>query len=417
MQNTDLLDKLGKGEKGGFRDYLRKNRKTLKEAFYSLFLTIITSVSAGIILASARDLLLAMPGLIILVPAILSMRGTIQGALGSRLGSALHLGLIKKFNFRDAVVRQNMLASTFLTAYLAVIIAVFAKILAIAFGIPSIGIFSLISISFVGSMVAMSILLYIISKILFHAYYKGWDIDTIQAPLVSSLGDFVTVPTLLVGAIVLSHITPFHFPISLLIFAFLLASIFYVWHLPAETQKILKESLPILAVSVTLSAAAGVLMQGNLRRLAEIPTILALIPAFTAQGGNIGSVFASRLSSEMHLGLIKPRFRIAGYAEHEISHTYLLGLVTFPLIGFLTYAAAVLANLPIATNPLLLIFVSLVSGAILSTMIVFATFYFSIKAYKSSIDPDNVLIPIVAGMGDLLGVACLFAVLRIMGVI
>ena len=111
----------------GFTEYLQRSRKTLKQAFSSLFLTILTSVLAGIILASSRDILLATPGLIILVPAILSMRGTIQGALGSRLGSALHLGLIKKFNFRDPIVRHNLLASILLSSYLAVMIAVFSK--------------------------------------------------------------------------------------------------------------------------------------------------------------------------------------------------------------------------------------------------------------------------------------------------
>ncbi|HIK02418.1 TPA: magnesium transporter [archaeon] len=401
----------------GFTEYLQRSRKTLKQAFSSLFLTILTSVLAGIILASSRDILLATPGLIILVPAILSMRGTIQGALGSRLGSALHLGLIKRFNFRDPIVQHNLLASILLSSYLAVMIAVFSKVISALLGIESIGIFSLISISFVGSTMAMLILLYAISKILFIAHRRGWDIDTIQAPLVSSFGDFVTIPSLLLSATALGFVAPFHFTISVLIVAFLIASIFFVWHLSSDIKRILKESLPILAVSVTLSAIAGVAMQGNLKKLVELPAVLALIPAFSAQGGNIGSVFASRLSSEMHLGLIKPKFKVAGYAEHEISHTYLLSLFSFPLIGALTYAIAVLAGLPVATNPMLLVFVSLVAGAILSTVVVFSTFYLSIKAYRSSIDPDNILIPIVAGMADVLGIVCLFVVLHIMGVI
>ncbi|HIJ97618.1 TPA: magnesium transporter, partial [archaeon] len=226
----------------GFTEYLQRSRKTLKQAFSSLFLTILTSVLAGIILASSRDILLATPGLIILVPAILSMRGTIQGALGSRLGSALHLGLIKRFNFRDPIVQHNLLASILLSSYLAVMIAVFSKVISALLGIESIGIFSLISISFVGSTIAMIILLYAISKILFIAHRRGWDIDTIQAPLVSSFGDFVTIPSLLLSATALGFVAPFHFTISVLIVAFLIASIFFVWHLSSDIKRILKES-------------------------------------------------------------------------------------------------------------------------------------------------------------------------------
>lgn len=401
----------------GFIEYLRKNRKTLKEASSALFVTILTSVFAGVILGTYRDTLLAIPGLIVLIPGILSMRGTIQGTLGSRLGSAFHLGLIKKPRLSDPIVRQNVAAAVAMSGYLAVVIGIYSAAITYFFHIKSVGLFSLIAISFVGTMLSMGILLMLTFLILFRAYSHGWDISTIHAPVVASFGDFVTIPVLLFTAIGLGSIATFHSTITVLIIAFVGGSAFYVLHLSSEFKRILKESLPVLFISAILSASSGLILQDNLKRLAQIPAVLALVPSFAAQGGNIGSVFASRLSSEMHLGLIKPKFKIIGTAEHEISHTYLFGLFAFPLIGLLTYAVAKLTGLPVPANPLLLLFVSLVAGALLSTVVVLTTFYLSIQAFKRAIDPDNILIPVVAGMADILGVVSLFVVLRLMGVL
>ena len=67
----------------------------LKESFPILLLCTIGGVIAGMILHDMENELDLMPGIFILLPAILGMRGNISGALGSRLGSALHLGLIE----------------------------------------------------------------------------------------------------------------------------------------------------------------------------------------------------------------------------------------------------------------------------------------------------------------------------------
>ena len=48
-------------------------------------MTVAVPLVASITLASITDTLKALPGLLILIPAILGMRGTVFGAIGARL--------------------------------------------------------------------------------------------------------------------------------------------------------------------------------------------------------------------------------------------------------------------------------------------------------------------------------------------
>ncbi|RKX70244.1 hypothetical protein DRP53_05580, partial [candidate division WOR-3 bacterium] len=81
----------------------RKRRIVSEILIQALPVVILTSVGeffAGSILGRLHERLELIPGLIILVPAVMDLRGNIGTALGSRLSSALHLGIIgKHFTF------------------------------------------------------------------------------------------------------------------------------------------------------------------------------------------------------------------------------------------------------------------------------------------------------------------------------
>src|SRR5207247_5687269 len=75
--------------------YLRSERRTLRQGFVALLFGSLTSFVAGITLANITGTLRELPGLLILTPAVLGMRGTIFGAIGARLGTSTHAGLFE----------------------------------------------------------------------------------------------------------------------------------------------------------------------------------------------------------------------------------------------------------------------------------------------------------------------------------
>src|SRR6476646_7179727 len=88
---------------------------------------------AGLTLGAITHTLEQLPGLLVLVPAAIGMRGNIFGALGSRLGTTIHTGTFRLSRRTDTVAGQNILASVALTLSVSFALAVLAKSVAVAF--------------------------------------------------------------------------------------------------------------------------------------------------------------------------------------------------------------------------------------------------------------------------------------------
>ena len=86
-----------------------------RQAFAALLVSSGGDLLAGLTLGAITGTLEDLPGLLVLVPAAIGMRGNIFGALGSRLGTSIHTGTFRLSWRRDTVVGQNILAAAALT--------------------------------------------------------------------------------------------------------------------------------------------------------------------------------------------------------------------------------------------------------------------------------------------------------------
>ncbi|HJR19452.1 MAG TPA: hypothetical protein VJ922_07010, partial [Actinomycetota bacterium] len=88
--------------------YWRAERVTLRQGMIALSVSAVGNLPTGLALGFMANRLEALPGLFILIPAAIGMRGAIFGALGSRLGTSIHAGLFR-FSFdRKGVLYQNV---------------------------------------------------------------------------------------------------------------------------------------------------------------------------------------------------------------------------------------------------------------------------------------------------------------------
>ena len=95
---------------------------------------------------------------------------------------------------------------------------------------------------------------------------------------------------------------------------------------------------------------------------------------------------------------------------------HILGLIIFTLIGSFAYIVSI--TLGIFTLPLhMMIIISITAGEILILIVNIITYNISIISFKKGIDPDNVTIPIITSVMDIMGVACLILVLTLMRII
>lgn len=398
--------------------------KPLKYSMIALFLSGLTDILAGWLMSISNELFLLLPGLIILIPGAIGIRGAIFGALGSRLGSAMHLGVIEQFSFRNKYIKNNVYAAMTLTVISSVFLGFLAGSFALFFGFRSISMLSIVLISFIGGIIAGIVLLLITFFTSFTAYRRGWDPDDVTSPLITALGDFITIPALLISAyLVLAFQPQLEFLFAVVMIASAVNIAFLVLsEMPPKTvfykegsfKVIVMQSILILLFSGALSTLSGVLLQSSIEKIVLLPSIIILIPAFLEEGGNIGNILASRISTKLHLGQMDIALKMGEETRKEFKSSYILALFIFPVVAALSYLFEIATGM--ATIGLFwMIFVSTLAGVILVSMVVIMTFFISVMSFKRNLDPDNVTIPIIMGIADILGVLSLLAVLMVFG--
>ncbi len=415
--------------KGAVNNFIRymKGQSSLKQSFGAIFLSIITSVLAGLFLGNLKETLLLLPGLIILIPGAMSMRGNIFGALGSRLGTALHMKRIDKFTLKSKYIKNNIYSSITLTIFTSIALAFIARTMLLLFGIKSAGLLHLMLISFIGGLASGLVLLVITFAIALTAEKRRWDPDNVTAPMITALGDFFTIPALALAAGFVIGVPTFYIMVMSVIVG-AVAVINLVMVFVAESshdalvfkegsyKKIVMQSIIIMLFAGTLSASAGLLLESNLHIIITVPIILTLIPAFLEEGGNVGSILSSRLSTQLNSGRLDAKLEINDEIKHEIINSYILSLMVFPTVSVMAYFIGGFIGIGGITLPGLL-FSATIAGLIVTTIVIAVSFFVSILSYKHNINPDNVAIPIITGTTDLIGVFTLLYVMQLLGIL
>lgn len=395
-----------------------------RQAPFSLLFCSFTGLLAGIGLSLMTDMLQALPGLMILIPPAIAMRGNIYSALVSRLGTSMHLGLFSPTLKRGGVLHQNAYTSLVLTLVLSVILGFLAKLAAEAFGMPDIGYLSLsgfILISVIAGLVSGIILLGISLLISVIGYHRNWDLDNMSSPIITSAGDMMTIPSLLFAALLLLKLNVFNelwslgswsSPVTLLSLIFTGTAVFWtvkgLKSNDAAVKRILAESIPMLFLCGVLGTVAGIALNVQLESLIALPVILIILPPFLGESNALGGILSARLSSMLHIGTIEPKSFPEKVVTANFAVIYLLSAVLFLFVGLIAYvASAHLGMLTPDISLLKILAISFLGGILCTTFLNLASYYIAILSFRFGMDPDNDTIPLITSLTDVVGVLCL----------
>jgi len=170
--------------------------------------------------------------------------------------------------------------------------------------------------------------------------------------------------------------------------------------------------LPVLVVLTAIELGSGIVLDTFEGTLLRYPTLLVLVPVTIGMAGNLGSILAARLSTALHLGLLSfdaADDRLVGNAVATIA----LAITVFPLVGagaWLLQSVLATARLPFLT----VVAVALLSGVVLAALAVAVTTVTTYAAYRFELDPDDIVIPVVTNVCDVLGVLVLFGAVRLL---
>jgi len=169
-----------------------------REALPILLVSATGGLFAGLVLGGMEAEIAQVPGLLLLVPAILATRGNVYGSLGARLGSALHQGLIDPaVTLRDDRLRGAVVAALLNGILVSVIAAVLAVGLLRFLGRPVAPLPTLVGITFLTGILSGILLTTAVVTVVVVGYRRGLNPDTLAGPVVTTTGDLVGLATLL----------------------------------------------------------------------------------------------------------------------------------------------------------------------------------------------------------------------------
>jgi mgtE-like transporter len=394
---------------------LRAEKRTLRQGLAALTLSTLASFVAGLTLGHITNTLTELPGLLVLIPAAVGMRGTIFGAIGARLGTSTHAGLFEVTLDRNGVLYQNIEVAMITTFTSALWLAILARLATLAFGQRSISIWDFVTISVVGGVLGSAFILLFTIGLSVLSYRRGYDLDAVSTPMVTALGDMGTLPTLFLA----TFITRNH-AVNAVVAAVCVAVCGYALIRAITTdlkpvRRIVAEMVAVILLTPLLDIAAGAVLQAKEPVLTALPGLLILIPPFVSQAGALGGILSSRLSSKLQLGLITPRGLPESPALLDAGLVVVFGVAIFTFIGAV---ALFLSNLTGLAHPGAgpMIGGTLLAGMLAMPVVIGVGYYLAIVTSRFGLDPDNQSVPIITSVMDLVGIVAVLIAMATLGV-
>lgn len=388
-----------------------------RQRFVALIIGVLIASSGGLVLALSEDTLSQLPGLLLLLPGAIALRGNIFGSMGSRLGTAAHMGTFGLSYRIDSVLIQNLLASGSLSLISSLILAVLAKGTASAFGLsPAMSLADFIVISVLGGVLS-SIALAAVTVVLSVGSVKyEWDLDNVVAPLVTTTGDLLTVPSLIFVSYLADRSDLTNGLALVIALVSIIVLIFSLRTSLERFRRVFRQSIPVLGLAVILDLIAGFVVEKRLKDLLEVEAVLILIPAFLGIAGALGGILSSRLSTQFHLGMDDASPLPSRSSSRGAIDLSILAVPIFIFSGVIAHLIAVVAD---QSTPGIakLILISAIAGSIVTLFVVAVAYYTTMGSFRFGLDPDTYGIPVVTSSLDLVGAFTVILAMVLTGVI
>ncbi|MBC7086301.1 MAG: magnesium transporter [Methanomethylovorans sp.] len=177
---------------------------------------------------------------------------------------------------------------------------------------------------------------------------------------------------------------------------------------------IVGRGFPILVTTSLVGLITGQILNYRLEQLISMPIILLLIPSLIKIGGDTGSMLGARISSALHMGFGE-NIGKNPVVRNSVLAAMIVGLTASSVLSIIVWLVGHLMGIGIGW--FLLFKICLLAGIIELTVVFFTTVVISFVSHRFGIDPDDTVIPIIATLGDLVGVTGIFVTLHLLNVL
>ncbi|CAF4605172.1 unnamed protein product [Rotaria sp. Silwood1] len=378
-------------------------------------------VAAGLVLERVKELSVfkEITEIYILVPALLGLKGNLEMTLASRLSTQANIGNMDK----KAALRSMIFGNIVLTQLQAIIVGFLAAIVSLAMGWVPQGHFNirhalvLCSSSVATASIASLALGGIMIIVIVSSHKCKVNPDNIATPIAASLGDLTTLAVLAgIGGFLFKIIDNYTWlPIMITIIFLILTPI---WIVISYRNEYVKDVLihgwsPVVA-AMFISSAGGLILDFAVQTLRGVAVFQ---PVMNGVGGNLVAVQASRLSTALHQHGKPGEFKDAAHyyaskicpnpykvffsKKSNSSTTRVLLFMAVP--GHLTFVF-IISKLATDHTRLSIIFIFfyLIAALIQVAILLYIAQWMVAFVWRHERDPDNVCIPYLTAIGDLL---------------
>jgi mgtE-like transporter len=163
----------------------------------------VVSTMAGITIQSRLDTLASEPALLIVVPPLLSLSGSLAGILSARVSTKLHLGLVDPSRIALRPVAEDVTVVFLIAIPTFLVLGLAADVLAIIFDLGTPGAAEMVGLLLLAGILATTLTALVAYAAALATYRLGWDPDNNGVPLVSSSSDFLGAAAFMVSLVIL----------------------------------------------------------------------------------------------------------------------------------------------------------------------------------------------------------------------
>jgi len=383
-----------------------KNKITLKsifsldfeltaEALPSLIISVIGLTVSGWLLdiVMSWEVYEKISELIVLIPILLNLKGNLEMNLASRLSTESNLGHLDTYSMAKDIIIGNMVvlqAQAFIVGSISGLFAWFMGGMSNGAFLGADKTIILVVSSIFSASICSFILGSMVSVIIIYSKKLKINPDNVATPLAASMGDLVTLLVLSVCGDLLIRLQGTIFNDILLVILILLIP---YWCYLALNNIYVRDVLfagwvPIIS-SLVITSIAGIVFE---KYMDSYKGIAVIMPVLNGIAGNIGSLYVSRLSTDLHIGVVNNYVKtfVTLFWIHLPTEWSFLILVEIFNLGDTN------------VNFLFITVYTLMSVLLMTIILLFAhkaTHWF----WNHHYDPDNYCLPTLTALSDVLG--------------
>ena len=368
--------------------------KVFKEALTALLFDALGLAAGGLAVAFS-NLILLKPWSLMLYPMTLSVRGAVNGVFASRLGTNLHLGLIKP-QLRKNTIYYHALTSSALTLSFILSLIIGLIVFAINKAVYNIKFneaFFILSICIATQGLTTIAVEPMTALLGFFSFKKGVDPDIIVYPVSSTIAD-ILVTGFYIFSLTLGFKLGFFGKLILnfiaLAYAFLTLLILLKFKEEASYLKVVKEAIFGVLTAAVISAISGFSLSKVKNEIEMRKGFISVYPALIDTIGDGGAIFGSLLTTKLALGEIKPKLTSIKNNLIELKQIATAALIMYIIYGILASLKSTFINFFVITLTFLIVF----------PLIMILSFFTAVATCYKGFDPDNFTVPIEMAVSD-----------------